>query len=317
MKIIPERGLGLDEVCLIADRPSIVESRDNVKVDMSRIIMAPMTANQHLDFVLETVNLGMSIVVHRLNTPEEQKALINYALNNRKKNSRVWMSVGLKDWEERLKLNENKLFNDTLGICVDVANSFSLQVQEVLNLICQKYPHVKNTNKLMVGNVDSREGFEFSQLYAGIIRVNIGSGVACSTAISTGFTQPSFSLLKELYELPTRNADIIYDGGLNTPGDFCKVFLGGADWAMTGGFFSKSEETHSDIYYGGASETAKKITGSRADYVEGKEMKVIDKVPMKQLYDKLHDGLASAVSYAGYSSLGQAVGRGTFRIVKG
>jgi hypothetical protein len=38
---------------------------------------------------------------------------------------------------------------------------------------------------------------------------------------------------------------------------------------------------------------------------------------MRELYDKLHDGLASAISYSGNSSLSQSIGRGTFRIIKG
>lgn len=312
MKILSNWGVNLADVCLISDKASIVNSRNDIEMDMSRIIHAPMSANQSKDFIKSAAQDGMSIVIHRFNTPQEQKKLVELA-EYHKKNSKVWLAVGLKDWEERCELNRSQLLYGSLGVCVDVAHSFSNSVQEVLKGICQKYPIVKQSTYLMTGNVNSTEGFQFSQQYAGIIRVNIGSGMACSTTEATGFNQGSFSLLKELYEMPSRTAEIIFDGGLKTPGDFAKAFLGGADYCMTGGYFSSALETNSKFYYGGASSMAKELTGARGDYVEGKIISTPNnKISMKELTGKLHDGLASAVSYSGHRTLKSSIGQGTF-----
>lgn len=321
MKVCSELGLNLDDVVLIAEKPSIVDSRDNVKVDLSRIIHAPMPSNQHVDFLKTSVQLGTSVVINRFNKPQEQKELASLCYASRssfKTNSRLWIAVGLKDWQERCEANKAAILTDNIGICVDVANSHSLQVQDVLKSICEKYPDIKNTHRLMTGNVNSREGFEFSQKYAGIIRVGIGQGAACSTASRTGFSsQGNFSTLKEIYELSSRNADIIFDGGLKNSGDFAKAFLGGANWCMSGGYFSKAVETYSDEFYGGASIRAKELTGSKADYIEGKVLQVKEKkVPLSELIKEINDGLASAVSYAGYASLVSAIGQGTFQRLK-
>jgi len=315
LKLLP-LGLNLADVALIADRPSVVKSRDDVKIDLARIIHAPMSANQSHDFITTAAELGTSIVIHRLNKPEEQKYLVELALK-RKKNGRIWISVGLQDWTERCVLNRERIMDGSLGVCVDVANSHSVYVQEVLKNICEVYPGLKNTQKLMTGNINSVEGFLFSQKYAGIVRVGIGNGAACSTTDRTGYSsQGNFSLLKELYELPIRDADIIFDGGLKTSADFAKAFLGGADWCMSGGYFSRAKETNTNFFYGGASSEAKKLSGISMDYIEGKVLGVDNKVPMHVLVKELKDGLASAVSYCGYESLGKSIGNGTFQRLK-
>ena len=316
MKILPEVALNLDDVVLIADKPSIVQSRDEVKVDLARIIHAPMSANQHINFIMAASSLGTSLVIHRLNTSDLQKQLVD-AYFKFHKSGKVWISVGLRDWSERCVLNRERILKGDLGVCVDIANSHSIHVQDVLKNICETYPELKNSQRLMTGNVNSADGFLFSQKYAGIIRVGIGGGSACSTAERTGYSsQGNFSLLKELYELPTRNADIIFDGGLKTSGDFAKAFLGGADFCMAGGYFSQAKETNTNIFYGGASSVAKEISGISMDYIEGKVLGVQNKVPLHQLVKELKDGLASAVSYAGYDKLGSALGQGTFQRLK-
>ena len=298
------------------------QSRDEIVVPMERLIVAPMPGLQSSQFIQTAVALGLSMPIHRFNTPQEQKALLYLAINTKKlinSNSKLWVSVGLRDWKERIGPIKNIMREHEVGVLLDVANGFSKSVKDTLADIYNTY----EIDNLFGGNIHTTAGFDYMERSgAKFIRCGIANGGVCSTKDATGVLRGQISTIKEIFE-GRYEADIVCDGGIKGPADLSKAFLAGADYCMLGSVFSKASEAQcnqdgSGIFYGGASAKAKTMAGLEVRYVEGKEV-AVDKTEVESLttiVETLTDGLKSAISYSGFSSLEEAIGNGTFEIVK-
>lgn len=320
-KVLSTKSLDWNDVCLVAEKPSVIDHRDRVSLDTSRIIVAPMASIRKINY--NAILNGFSVCVDRLMDLEHQYDHTKHLLVTRDVQSyelgikpKIWLSVGLKDWNERSDLFNYEIKNESLGILLDVANGFSVEVGKTLMDIIKKYPNLNKSINLMTGNVNSKEGFNFLDEFGSrMIRCSIGSGLVCETSKRTGYGRGAFTLISELYNFG-RDSGIIMDGGLKTPGDVAKAFMAGADHCMMGGYFKDAIEAECDVYFGGASTHAKKIQGMDSRYIEGTSIEPdsASKRTYNDLANDLKEGLRSAVSYSGYSSLDLAIGKGTFEV---
>ena len=135
-------------------------------------------------------------------------------------------------------------------ICIDIANGH----MERLLRVCRR---LKEQNEcditLMTGNIANPETYvDYEEAGVDYIRCTIGSGSACLTASNTGIYYPSFSLIKEIYEIRQRvggRAKIIADGGIKAYRDIQKALVF-ADYVMIGGLFNKAIESAGKTTYG-------------------------------------------------------------------
>lgn len=322
-KILNKQSLAFSDVHIISDRPSIVSSRNEINIDTSKIIAAPMGSIMGNKFVKAAIESGISVPIHRFNTPDEQHKLLELAISIRillNSQSNLWISVGINDFDERIKPVHDMLLHNNVGVLLDVANGFSVDVKKALETISSRYGV-----KLFGGNIHSVKGFvHLEDAGCSRIRCGIGGGMACSTTDKTGVGKGQFSVISELVNELNTDALIVSDGGIRSPGDLAKAFGAGADEVMIGGYFASALEAECNqegcdgTFYGGASATAKRIMGLPVKNVEGKEISVNPNKlkPLSELVKELTEGLKSAISYSGYSSLDTYIGGATFQIKK-
>ena len=148
----------------------------------------------------------------------------------------------------------------------------------------------------------------------------------CTTRKQTGVGYPQLSAVMECADAAHGLGGlIISDGGCTVPGDFSKAFGGGADFVMSGGFFSGHTESGGELveedgkqykmFYGMSSDTAmKKYAGGVANYrsSEGKTVKIPYKGPVENTIMDLLGGIRSTLTYVGAKYLKELSKRTTF-----
>lgn len=202
--------------------------------------------------------------------------------------------------------------HDTNIICLDTANAANTHV---LNYARQ----LKKFNKdLIVGNFANPftiysycgEFFNFKNNKIAF-RIGIGNGSACTTSLATGVGVGQASLIASAYHYLSSYQDIhlIADGGIKTPGDIVKAIALGADVVMSGRLFASTYESSTETFdhtesmgklYAGAASKAGK---SSDDFIEGHSEIIQVKGPVSYLMKDIKEGLSSALSYLGFSSL--------------
>ncbi len=159
------------------------------------------------------------------------------------------------------------------------------------------------------------------------IKVGMGSGSICTTAIQTGVGAPTFFATAEVADaIQDYNPKIglIADGGFKYPGDLVKAFSVGADLVMSGHFFAGCTEAPGyidtvngrkvKVYRGMGSAEARSV-GSYADdrYVKNSK-KLAEGVsgyipfagPAKGVLEQLEDGLKNGLIYGGAGNIQEA-----------
>jgi IMP dehydrogenase/GMP reductase len=161
------------------------------------------------------------------------------------KNDNYFYSYGLDEIIELLK-NKSQLPKRLL---IDIANGHMLKLWETAKQIKETFG---NEIELMVGNIANPETYrEYCEIGVDYMRLNIGSGSACTTAANVGIFYPSASLVNECYEIskefdnPTK---IIADGGFRNFSDIIKALALGAHGCMLGGIFNKCLESCGDNF---------------------------------------------------------------------
>jgi IMP dehydrogenase/GMP reductase len=161
------------------------------------------------------------------------------------KNDNYFYSYGLDEIIELLK-NKSQLPKRLL---IDIANGHMLKLWETAKQIKETFG---NEIELMVGNIANPETYrKYCEIGVDYMRLNIGSGSACTTAANVGIFYPSASLVNECYEIskefdnPTK---IIADGGFRNFSDIIKALALGAHGCMLGGIFNKCLESCGDNF---------------------------------------------------------------------
>ena len=233
------------------------------------------------------------------------------------------VSTGISDKDFLKTQNILELVPQIKMICIDVANGYAEKFVETV----QKFREKFSDKIIIAGNVVTSEMTEQLILAgADIVKVGIGGGSVCTTRKQTGVGYPQLSAVMECADAAHGLGGlIISDGGCTVPGDFSKAFGGGADFVMSGGFFSGHTESGGELveedgkqyklFYGMSSDTAmKKYAGGVANYrsSEGKTVKIPYKGPVENTIMDLLGGIRSTLTYVGAKYLKELSKRTTF-----
>ena len=332
VKIETDLKLDFSDV-LIKPKRSTISSRS--EVDLSRtfitkhskkkmsgvpIMVANMDTTGTFEMALECQKHKIITCIHKHYSLDEW---YNFMTNNDVDINYVCVSTGIGDDDFVKTQKIFELFPDLQFICIDVANGYSERFVAVLG----KFRMIFKDKILIAGNVVTSEMTEQLILAgADIVKVGIGPGSVCTTRKQTGVGFPQLSAVIECADAAHGLGGLIVsDGGCTIPGDFSKAFGAGADFVMSGGYFSGHTESGGDLieidgksfktFYGMSSDTAmKKYAGGVANYrsSEGKTVKIPYKGPVELTILDLLGGIRSTLTYVGAKYLKELSKRCTF-----
>jgi len=307
-----------DDICLIPDNYSELETRDNADTSVNflgflarnPVIPANMSSVVDADVCRKLALNGYFYCMHRFGHVENGDSvtvdLIKTANAERWPLVSVSTGVGPDSYKDLQWMIDNCESNIDV-ITVDVALGYHKQVAEVVRFIRKELPDTK----IIAGNVAGRKGAEFlANLGVDAIKTGIGSGFVCSTKIQTGFTAPMLWSIKETVE-GAQDIPVIADGGIRNIGDAAKAMVFGAKMVMCGGLFAPCIDSAAKIndegkkeYFGSASFHCKK----HDKHIEGFMMGLqADKTILEKM-EEINQALASAISYAGGNKLQDLLG---------
>lgn len=311
-------SFGYEKICLIPRLKSTLNSRDNTDTSVSfannqincPMLASPMPDVCESDMAITLYKLGAYGIIHRFMSKEEQ---VKHFKKVKENESDAGISIGVNnDWQERY---ESLCEAGCKTFCIDVANGFSSNVENVIN-------YLKKDNVFIIaGNVASKEGYQFlDDLGVNAVRVGIAGGSVCSTKTETGVLSPMASTIIEVAEFKKENnckSLIIADGGIKQPADLCKALALGADIVMAGGIFAGTDEAPGNVikdksgkmhklFRGAASfSTQKYLAGKKPTYVEGIETFVDYTGSVKTVIERFSRGLKSSMSYFNAANLNE------------
>jgi GMP reductase len=329
MELLKTKSIYYDNVNLIA-HPTQLKSRQEVPEEKWRIMVSPMQSIIGQIFANQALDLGLSVCLHRFDvTIQERLRLINDVFANMKNpntdKERVWVSIGLKDFDNMKYILEYGVEN----IIVDVANGYLASVRDFAKSVCLKSRN--KIKKIMLGNIHSYTilpQYSILQEELGIpiyYRCGIASGSVCNTKGMTGYNRGQITEIDDCVGWATGNNEnliCVADGGIKDPACAAKAFGAGAEYIMMGGYFAHAKEAQHVIdelykFWGGASEFQQILSKGIADrHSEGKEKDIHpdNLLSLEKLVDNLWGGISSAVSYSGYHSLTKFIGNATFEL---
>ena len=342
MRIENDVKLDFSDV-LIRPKRSTLTSRKSVELERSFTFMhsgrkwtgVPIAA-ANMD-TTGTFEMARALVKHRMITALHKHysvAELEAFFGDFSAPDYVAYSLGIRD-EDFGKLRQ--VLDAGLGGCfnfvvLDVPNAylerFIVKVEE-LRALCPGHT-------IIAGNCVTNEITEEILLRgADIVKVGIGGGSACTTRRMTGVGYPQLSAVIECSDAahgisnPQTGVGLVMsDGGAVYPCDAAKAFCGGADFLMSGQFFSGFEQSGGRTverdgerfkeYYGMSSTTAMKnhyggVAKHRAS--EGREVLLPHKGDVHDFVDELFGSLRSTATYIGAIKLKEFSKRATFLMV--
>lgn len=197
------------------------------------LMVAPMDTVVSLDNFHLFTQQGLITCLPRLT---DQK-LFNISISDDKL---LFVSVSLSQMNTMIE-NNNLVYP---RILIDVANGNMPKLFETIQLAKNTFDNIT----IMAGNVGSINAFGTLQAAgADYIRVGIGSGSACNTAVHTGVFQYLPTLIKGCKSIQS-TAKIVADGGFRTYSDIIKAIASGANYVMGGSIFNKCLESCGEKY---------------------------------------------------------------------
>ena len=167
----------------------------------------------------------------------------------------IFFSYSLDETRDLIEWLMNNPGSDLSGnVLIDIANG---HMQHMVDLV--KTLRGLTKMKIMVGNIANPKTYKVLSLAgADYIRVGIGFGGGCLTAMNTGIGYAMASLVLECRELKNKMysegencAAIVADGGFREYSDIIKALALGADYVMLGSMLNKSLESSGDTYWKG------------------------------------------------------------------
>jgi len=324
------RSLNYNDVYLI---PSYSELESRSHVDLSvklfrhpkfhtlrmPVIAANMKTVTGPEMAITLHKLGAMGILHRFQKTQEKyfDDCNKYFINE----CPVDLSVGVNNLDT-LAIFENNPNNKYLrSITIDIAHGHHIKMKQQIENV-SKWIGNNGLDKqvdIIAGNVCTVEAVEeLAHWGADIVKVGIGPGSACTTRIMTGYGIPQFSAVLRCAEKKDElGVKIIADGGITSVGDIAKALAAGADAIMAGSLFAGTKEspgpklrkgnypneTYYKSYMGSASYESKLETINSGKHTEGVSMEIPYKGSVSYAIKDIHDGLCSAFSYAGATSL--------------
>lgn len=304
------------------------------------IITAPMDSVVGPENYQEYIKNGISPVIPRT-TPLEQRLELC---------AEVFCAFGLAEIEDIFLRQEIHPGKD-IYILIDIANGHMKAQIEIGKKLKDKY---KGRLHLMGGNIaNPNTALEYGKAGFDYLRVGIGGGAGCITSTQCGVHYPMASLLDSIhFALRTYsfNLKIVADGGIRTYSDAIKCLALGADYVMMGYTLSKCLEASGELYdglkmkipsldiakefmkkdmpvfkeyHGMSTKTAQaKMLGVDLEEnrhslktSEGRTEMVKIEYTLEGWTDNFRSYLTSAMSYAGYRTLGKFIGGPECRVI--
>ena len=272
--------MNFDDV-LIKPRYSTIESRKDVN------IYRELGGHKVLPIIASNMNsIGTHDMELELNNHQAMTALRKGYIDVL--TQRGFLSLGIND----PIISASK-------ICIDTANGHTQKFLDYIKEVRSANP----SSIIMAGNIGTPDMVGRIKLAgADIVKIGLGSGLACTTREMTGVGYPQLKLIKQcqgIFGIP-----ICSDGGVRTPGDICKALAAGATYVMLGGILAGHNECDGP-FFGGASEVAMKKHGKLAPYraAEGVVVGVEYKGAVTDTIKKIEGGLRSCMSYIGARTL--------------
>jgi IMP dehydrogenase len=327
-------ALTYDDINLI---PSFSDILSRQRIDLSTqlttnysimvpLIASPMDTVCDSEMAIAMAELGGVGIIHRFMTIGEQELHVS-------RMERTIAEKGLyEDWNARGYRSSHSVHTIPIAaaigangdyleraqaltkvganvILIDVAHGHHALVRDAISTLKKELPsHVD----IIAGNVATYGGARDLQDWgADAIRVGIGGGSLCTTRIKTGFGVPNVRSLEQCSEAV--KVPIIACGGIRNSGDMAKALAVGASSVILGSLLAGTKESPGAIiekpnglykrYRGAASMETKVTHGQSLRNVEGESTLVPFKGGVKFIVEGLLDGLRSALSYAGATSL--------------
>ena len=217
------------------------------------VIVSPMDTVIGLDNWQLYLNNRMPICFPRGIRPEsfkEEDAGLLSAYS-----SVIFFSYSLDETSELCEwLQNNKSEDLEFNVLIDIANG---HMKHMVDLVKELRSRTKV--KIMVGNIANPETYRvLSEAGADFIRVGIGFGGGCLTAMNTGVGYSMAQLVKECLDIKDemesmdqKTSKIVADGGFREYSDIIKALALGADYVMLGSILNKCLESSGDTYWKG------------------------------------------------------------------
>jgi len=210
-------------------------ARELLKNKMCATLHKFYTADQIIDFIKDI-----------LTNPDNKTAIDDDGVAGCFAMARLFVTVGKRNWESELKKLEDiaKSTKANFSILLDVPNAYIPEITDCVKVLREKFP----TKIIAVGNVCS--GDETQKLIlagANLVKQGIGPSLICMTRNQTGCGRPQLSATIDCANAAHQvGGYVIVDGGFKQNGDFCKAFVAGADFCMSGSMFVGCEESDSN-----------------------------------------------------------------------
>ena len=334
VKIEEDTKLDFSDV-LIKPKRSTISSRSEVDLNRSfktkhsnvewtgiPIVVSNMDTTGTFEMFLECQKHRIITCIHKHYSIQEWTDFIN-THNEIINFNCLSISTGITDTDFEKNKQIINLFPSIKMICIDVANGYSERFVDKIRVYRKEFPD----KIIFAGNVVTSEMTEQLILAgADIVKVGIGPGSVCTTRKQTGVGYPQLSCILECADAAHGLGGLIMsDGGCTVPGDFSKAFGAGADFIMSGGYFSGHVECKGEIieendkkyklFYGMSSDTAmNKYAGGVSNYrsSEGKTVKIQLKGNVNDTLLDLLGGIRSTLTYVGAKFLKELSKRCTF-----
>ncbi|MHA2020512.1 MAG: guanosine monophosphate reductase [Candidatus Thorarchaeota archaeon] len=267
------------------------------------IVASPMDTVTETDMARGIGCMGGLGVIHRYNTIEQQVDLVLPAPH-------AACAIGVSgDFLDRA----TALYE--VGVrtfCIDVAHGHTSMMKKAIEYLRDR---LGDDIHIMAGNVATLDAFnDLADWGANSIRVGIGGGSICSTRIQTGHGMPTLASVLECGQ-SDRDAALIADGGIRTPGDIAKCLGAGADAVMLGSLLAGTDEAPGEIiivdgekhkvYRGMASKEAQIDWRGHTASLEGVSSVVPSKGPVMPILTELAQNVRSALSYSGARTISE------------
>lgn len=261
----------IDDICLIPATVTNIESR---------IQCCPNYISSKNDLIYPIFTSPMSSVVSEHNIQDFYMDSINAILPTTV-NFDVRISFLKKGFWAAFSINEafeinRRVFDNTIYICIDCANG---HMERLLNLVKSLKARFGNKIVIMTGNIANPETYlDYCEAGVDYVRVGIGGGSACTTAVQTGCYCPMGSLINTIGNIKQEvlkcksiheksifskfSGDtfmvngriinsipfIVADGGFNKFDRIIKAFALGADYVMCGSILAATWESASELH---------------------------------------------------------------------
>lgn len=262
MKINTEPKLDFDDVLLVPQR-STLTSRKEIKLERTfsfyhsnRIWSGIPIICANMSFC--SFEIAKSLAGHKMIACLHKYHNINdlaiYFAEHPENIDYTFVSIGYKKSDLKQLIELGQKLKIQPNICIDVPNGHMDVFVKYCASVRENFPE----SIIIAGNVTNTSSTQELIIYGGvdIVKCGIGGGSACTTRFLTGCGLPQLSCCLENsyvahgYQNGTKKLGLICsDGGHKNPGDVCKAFCAGADFAMLGGYFAGCEEADGEWEY--------------------------------------------------------------------